>query len=321
LEYFRENLKSRIEYGTLLATGKPPWWFRFSIFLQQQWSNPIFQRNYMRRQVGMVKNPERFVMIAVGGSYILSVVLLASVYFFKLPWDDALSFAIVGGVFVVPGVLYIYLLVKLFIACLMTTSATMRANLGSETPDAVMSTPVTDRDLFYGETLPSFVGGVDLALLFGAINYAIALPIALVFCAAFIVFEWQVPYMLWIIPVSLTGFALYTTFLIGNVMLMMLLLSYAVGRWIFGYSVFGAIVLALLHYWWIQFLSGIIPLGFGSLAILGLPLKYGIIILGIILTSRSGITVLGKFRRQGNFFAGLGRRPEPVASPVVQERL
>jgi len=301
MNFFKENLKSRIEFGTLLGSGEPPWWFRFSIFMQGQWSNPIFQRNYVRKRIGMVPAPGKVLVGFLLGSYLFNMGLIYSLLKLGMAWDDALLAGFYLCMILIPGVLYLYLLVKLFIACLVTTSAQMRTNLGSEEPDAIMTTPLPDKDFFFGETLPNFVGGVDLSLIFGAINFAMALPFAFVIVVPYVIFKMHEPNLLWLLPLAITGFAGYTALLIFNVILMMLLISYAVGRWIVGYSVFAAIALGLMHYLVVNFLAAIVTLIMGAF---GLVVRYFIVIFAIGLTARTGVTLLGKFRRQGEYHPG-----------------
>jgi len=301
MNFFKAHLKSRIEFGTLIGSGEPPWWFRFSIFMQEQWSNPIFQRNYVRKRIGMIPTPGKVLVGFLLGSYIFNMGLIGEVWKMGMAWDDALSIGFYVCMILIPGVLYIYLLVKMFIACLVTTSAQMRTNLGAEEPDAIMTTPLPDKDFFFGETLPNFVGGVDLSLIFGAINFAMALPFAFVIVVPYVIFKMHEPNLLWLLPLAITGFAAYTALLIFNVILMMLLMSYAVGRWIFGYSVFAAIALGLMHYLGVNFLAGIVTF---ILPYIGLVLRYGVVMLAISLTARTGVTLLGKFRRQGQYFPG-----------------
>jgi len=322
-----ESMDEMSEYG-IQGMGKPPWWFGRSRFLKRLWVNPIFQRAYKRNRIGTIVTPFAAFTIAFGYSL---VVCGTAVFLLKVGYtSEVLMMWGMGAVFTPVGVVLGVVKIWLFIACLITTPLNLARDLGKDELNPILSTPLEDRDFYYGESLPSFVKSVRIIelLVLASLGFAIPYIVLMAIPAGYHLLEPLefVSGLVLLVPVVV----LWMGMLVLDIGLMVLLVSMVSGLYAFILPLAGAIIVSLVHYGILNGLGSILTGGvYGSF--IGVPfilpmmlmggegivpiyliimlgaalLGRGLIFGGCMLTGLIGVSTYKSKRREGNYNGGI----------------
>jgi hypothetical protein len=150
------------EYG-IQTFLPPPWLMRKNRWLGELWNNPVFQRRYLAVKVGKSIGFERGFFIGTVLS-ILAIIGKLIINWFD-PTPISISWASFQGLLALIDlpILSIFTLiagVRLFILGLIRTPIDMSNSLTPERSQALIISPMTDEEIFYGEITAPFTRGL-----------------------------------------------------------------------------------------------------------------------------------------------------------------
>ncbi|MCX6647742.1 MAG: hypothetical protein NTY09_15480 [bacterium] len=149
----------------------PPWWLRKIKFFRLLWFNPLFQRNYKKSRLRPLLSPR----VAFWVGLLYGVILLSVI------GTGPLFLLYIGRAATIPLSIYIMIeIARCFIACLVNTPQTIKADLDSEHLSPILATPMSDRDIYFSMVLPNFVRSMEVIQSLVIFGVWIVLP-ALIF--------------------------------------------------------------------------------------------------------------------------------------------
>jgi len=305
--------------------GRRPWWVSLIPFLRNLWSNPVFVRNYGRSRVKRPVSPIPAFLVGAFLSAPISVGIAAAL---GTEWESVLTVCGVWLLAVPIILLYVVILIWMFIACLVTTPRELQSDIGLEQLNPMLSTPITDADLYFGETMPNVVRGLEISESFVALSFGLFLPAFAICGVPCAVQALGIPQGVLVSMLVFIAFPLVMVYMIVNLVLMMLLLSFAAGIYSVSMAMFGAIVATLVHYFVVKTVASMISsavrlvftlpaLAIGSPyspymyggefvfpvvgVLAGEVLKIVLVGLGCYLTALYGVSAFAHARRQGYY--------------------
>ncbi len=313
----------------LLEVRDPPWWVKRIRFLNKLWYNPVFQRNYGRSRVSAYFTPFRVFLF----SLIYSVLACNTVMFIN-GVGTGLTISVCAILIFSPLVLfYLFALIRMFIACLVTTSAEIQRDIGGESINPMFTTPLGDSDFYFGECMPNLVRGVEFSAFLVTMPLGLIFPFVLIGVAPYIHTELGIYWTIGLVSLSIPLVIIVTFYMAINLLAMMTLISLASGLYSVSFAVVGAVLANLAHYFVVRLISGIavqiasmFMSGFMFLLLPGFTygdeilqitlyvlfmigmgislelMRLCIIGLGCYITARMGIVAFGRKRREGFWY-------------------
>ncbi len=312
------------------GTGeRRPWWVSLIPFLRNLWSNPVFLRNYGRSRVKRLVSP---IPALLTGAFLSAPISVGIVVALGTDWRNVLT-ACGGWLLALPIILlYVVILIRSFIVCLVTTPRELQSDIGLEQLNPMLSTPITDADLYFGETMPNVIKGLEMSESFVALSFGLFLPAFAICGVPCAVQTLGIPYGVLVSVLAFIAFPVVMVYMIANLVLMMLLLSFAAGIYSVSMAMFGAIVATLVHYFVVRtvasMISSVVRLVFtlpvlaaGSSFMYGGDFLWGgagfvasevlrivLVGLGCYLTALYGVSAFAHARRQGYYMPYLPPR-------------
>lgn len=302
------------EYGLSTVKSIPIWIARIP-FLKRLWFNPVFQRNYRNSQVKKLIYPKLAFRAGLIWSAIISVIMLiVTAYDHDELASDSACFIIAFLFAIMYGITFF----RMFIFCLVTTPRELQQDIGKDNLSSILTTPLSDGSLFFAETLPNFVRGLEViqSLLYLFIGLVIPLFLSLWLVGMKWLPTFKIEYIL-----SVLGTTIITLiYMILALVLMMLVISLVSGAYAITHNIFGAIMATLLQTFLIAIISGVAMVTFHEYLTWSVFRSYGLnfreefiiyvstSIIGILIvywscliTSYFGISAFAKVRRQGYY--------------------
>ncbi len=302
------------EFG--LSTVKNiPFWIARIPFLKRLWFNPVFQRNYRNSRVKNLINPKLAFRAGLIWSAIISVIMLIVTAY---DHDELASIAACLLIASPLVILYGITFFRMFIFCLVTTPREVQQDIGKDNLSSILTTPLSDGSLFFAETLPNFVRGLEViqSLLYLFIGLALPLFLSLWLVGMLWVPTFEIEQMLPIIGITI----ITLIYMILALVLMMLVISLVSGAYAITHNIFGAIMATLLHALILAIISGVAMSMYHEYMTWSVFRSYGlnfreefiiyistaaigilIIYWSCLITSYFGINAFAKVRRQGYY--------------------
>jgi hypothetical protein len=210
----------------------PPWWLRRIKSLRLLWFNPLFQRNYRKSRLKPLLPPRAAFWIGI----LYGVILLSVI------GTGPLFLVYLGRAAMGPLSIFIIIeIARCFIACLVNTPQTIKADLDSEHLSPILATPMSDRDIYNSMIFPNFVRSMEVIQSLVIFGVWIVLP-ALIFGILMSVFG---PNYFLGVPVIFGALWILSVFV--YIIAILLLTSYAAGLYSATNQVSGAIAGALFY--------------------------------------------------------------------------
>jgi len=186
---FPETAKhSRIVAGRLMIhdsefdlswADPPPRWVEGFGPLVTLWGNPIFQRRYVIGRLEPTLGARKAFIVGLVCSLALNGFL-----YFVTDRQNAMELGLLVTIALPGGIAVCFTGLRLFLTCLIATPLEFRREVGEEQLGAILSTPISDSQVFFGECISGLMRGL------GAIEEVIALLAGLV-----------IPYLLLMSPI------------------------------------------------------------------------------------------------------------------------
>lgn len=292
--------------------------------LRELWYNPVFQRYYKRSRLRLYVAPLPAFIIGLCYS------LIVNGLFIFIKSDDAqfelnatyLLGALSTPIFFVVGITAL----TMFFYCLVMTPIDLRRDVISGEEDPVMTTPLTDWQIYLGSCLPNFVKG----LLIGESVLAMLLGI-LIPCipSTFVLIRGFEPDPILVIFV-IAGVAGAFLIAVISYILMTLLLVLAAGMYSSFLQAVGTIIATFLHYMFLTRITGVVNIlgiflpatwefftpndimGPALLWFLLLELAKKILIaFACFITGMIGVSIFASSRRPGTYYEPVRSRHKP----------
>ena len=311
------------EYG--LATVKAiPKWIAKVPFLRRLWFNPVFQRNYRNSRVRKLIEPKLAFRIGFVWSLVISVILtIVSIH-----ENDLIMLGFLIIFIALPFVvIYSWTWIRMFFFCLITTPRELQQDIGKDNLNSILTTPISSGGLFFAETLPNFVRGLEVLHSILMLAAGLAIPL---FVSLIVIIISPLPVDVKDLSEYVVGTILVVFVLLVAYVLMTLLISIIVGAYAVTMTIFGAITATLVQSFFVLIIT-IAGMSFASMAlevlfckIMGIDHLYylnstleiiwafslaifltivgtAIIYWACLFTSHVGISALAKARRQGYY--------------------
>ena len=163
-----------------------PGWVKYVPALHRMYWNPVFQRRVMRgRLQPALKSAHTFWM-----GVIVSILTFGWGYSALSGSSSALNYILLG----ILGILIAIIAIRLFWVSVIITVNRMKELLTEDRMDAVLTTPLTDREIFYGECVGNVMKGhlvfeATVSFAFGLVApYILILFIFALFLSIFMIF-------------------------------------------------------------------------------------------------------------------------------------
>lgn len=240
--------------------------------LRRLWFNPVFQRNY---KLSRVKN-----LIEPKPAFIVGLILSVAINIFIVilsartlhAWSDLFSFSYlfsVGGPIIA---IYFVIYFRMFVTCLISTPTEIKKDIGSDNLSPVMSTPMSDAELYYAVSLPNYVKGLETIASYMSLAAGLLIPCIVVGIFTLFISEISFPVFAEVALIIVASGAL----LVGCLVSMMFLMSLASGTFAITLPTFAAILATLVFYVMAAGIVNIIP-NFLSVVLGGIA-NYGVIV-------------------------------------------
>jgi hypothetical protein len=224
---------------------RPPWLMRRNRWLGELWDNPVFQRRYMGVKAGRSIGFKVAFMAGAGTS------ILAIIITFFIDWSSASfhwteDFPTILGLIdgLVLSIFAFSIAVRLFEFCLIRTPIYISRNFTSENGIALLTSPLKDEEIFFGESLAPLIkilsGAVDVAgLLLGMLIPAVIALVILGYQQSWSVYSVEFIEMLMAITIFFAIGAISYVFYVTT-------LTFASARLSMNVSPIAAIILAFI---------------------------------------------------------------------------
>ena len=297
-------------------------------FLRRLWRNPVFQRNYARSRIKRIVENRQAFLVGIGWAALVNMLAMIE-RDADMRIGISLMFSLVLPLSTTFGLTY----VRMFILCLTTTPIELRRNIAESELGPVFTTPMSDKQIYYGECLANFVKGLETIEALVYLAAGLLIP-----CAFLTVFPYLSQYSTTIdwqdVSIITSNVLLIALFLFSGLILMMLLLSLASGLYAISMPSFNAILVTLVHY---AVVTGIAYAACGLFGVFTtelLPSYYDpfiseeestvillisqaaktiVVIFLCQITAAMGVSAFGKSRRPGYYL------PERSTSPGLED--